>query len=74
MRNVAYLAIIEILQNNAKEKEVDVNMIKDIYDMEENTLSSQIAVDEDNLKQKIIKGMEQTEKIKQNEKDNGIEK
>jgi len=74
MRNESYSSIIEILQNNAKEKEVDVNMIKDIYDMEQNTLSSQIAVDEDNLKQKIIKGMEQTEKIKQNEKDNGIEK
>ena len=58
MRNESYSSIIEILQNNAKEKEVDVNMIKDIYDMEQNTLSSQIAVDEDNLKQKILKGME----------------
>ncbi len=58
MGNEAYFAIIEILQKNAKEIGVDLEMIKEIYDMEKNTLSSQIIVDEDNLKQKIIKGME----------------
>ena len=58
MANESYLAIIDILQKNAKELGVDLDMIKDIYDMEKNTLASQIKVDEDNLKQKIIKGME----------------
>ena len=58
MGNDAYLSIIDILKTNAKEFGVDFDMIKDIYDMEKNTLSSQIIVDEDNLKQKIMKGME----------------
>lgn len=58
MGNKSYLEIIEILQNNAKEIGVNLEMIKEIYDMEKNTLASQIKVDEDNLKQKIMKGME----------------
>ena len=58
MGNKSYLEIIEILQNNAKEIGVNLEMIKEISDMEKNTLASQIKVDEDNLKQKIMKGME----------------
>jgi hypothetical protein len=56
--NEAYLAIIKILQDNAKMEEVNVPMVKDIYDMVKTTLSSETDVDEMNLKQKILKGME----------------
>ena len=56
--NEAYLAIIKILQDNAKTEEVNVPMVKDIYDMVKTTLSSETDVDEMNLKQKILKGME----------------
>jgi len=56
--NEAYLAIIKILQDNAKMEEINVPMVKDIYDMIKTTLSSETDVDEMNLKQKILKGME----------------
>jgi hypothetical protein len=56
--NEAYLAILKILQDNAKTEEVNVPMVKDIYDMVKTTLSSETDVDEMNLKQKILKGME----------------
>jgi len=56
--NEAYLAIVKILQDNAKTEEVNVPMVKDIYDMVKTTLSSETDVDEMNLKQKILKGME----------------
>ena len=58
MTNEAYLAIIKILQDNAKMEEINVPMVKDIYDMIKTTLSSETDVDEMNLKQKILKGME----------------
>lgn len=58
MTNEAYLAIVKILQDNAKTEEVNVPMVKDIYDMVKTTLSSETDVDEMNLKQKILKGME----------------
>jgi hypothetical protein len=56
--NESYLAIIKILQDNAKMEEINVPMVKDIYDMVKTTLSSETDVDEMNLKQKILKGME----------------
>jgi len=56
--NESYLAIIKILQDNAKMEEINVPMVKDIYDMIKTTLSSETDVDEMNLKQKILKGME----------------
>ncbi len=58
MTNESYLAIIKILQDNAKMEEINVPMVKDIYDMVKTTLSSETDVDEMNLKQKILKGME----------------
>ncbi len=58
MTNESYLAIIKILQDNAKMEEINVPMVKDIYDMVKTTLSSKTDVDEMNLKQKILKGME----------------
>ncbi len=39
-------------------EEINVPMVKDIYDMVKTTLSSETDVDEMNLKQKILKGME----------------
>jgi len=58
MKNDPYADIIKILQENAKEEGIDGDLVKGIYDMEKLTLNSQTKTDEENLKQKIIKGME----------------
>ena len=57
MENDPYADIIKILQENAKEEGIDIDLVKGIYDMEKLTLNSQTKTDEENLKQKIIKGM-----------------
>jgi hypothetical protein len=58
MENEPLAAIIKILQDNAKDEGIDSDLVKDIYDMEKLTLSSQTKTDEENLKQKIIRAME----------------
>lgn len=57
MTTDAYSDIIKILQDNAKEEDIDMELVKNIYDMEKLTLNSQTKVDEENLKQKVIKAM-----------------
>ena len=58
MENEPLAAIIKILQDNAKDEGIDSDLVKDIYDMEKLTLSSQTKTYEENLKQKIIRAME----------------
>lgn len=57
MESNALLVLIKILQENAKDEGIDTDLVKDIYNMEKTTLSSETHVDEMNLRQKILKAM-----------------
>ncbi len=57
MENNALLILIKILQENAKDEGIDTDLVKDIYNMEKTTLSSETHVDVPNLRQKILIAM-----------------